>query len=379
MVLLYVYILLIILNLIKRDSKVLFFSLIIFMWILVGWSEGTADWHIYVARFENYEEVSSRTEVVFTLIMRIGHFLNFDYRMMYVVLTAVCFLLIGSTIYAYSKAPGFVIAIYAIFTFPIDATQLRFFTAFSVAVFAYRFIFNYYCTKKKKEIIKWLLAMLVAVNIHMSVLVFTVVLIPLFFSRKTTIIFTIVSNALMVFFSSTRSRVYEMIVSLLGSEKADIVAEQRAQYGMGTIIFVWIKILIIFLGFVLFYVFIKYFTQRNHLHELGNCLSDGKYQIINYEKCLDFNIAILSIMGLIMVTSDFYRIQQIVMMLNYMIYASYLTPSKKQTLVVNNLVIVILSVSFAFIALYNLVLNSMNYNTVFLPLFQNNQLLNNIL
>ena len=353
-ILLYVYIVLIVLNLIKRRSKILFLGLLAFLWILVGWSEGTADWHIYVMRFEEYESVSARTEMVFTFLMRLGHWLNFDYRMMYVFLTAVCFLLIGKTIIDYSKDPGFVLALYAIFSFPIDATQIRFFIAFSIVFFAFRYILNYLKNKQKRYIIMWLIAFLIAVNIHMSVIVFLVILIPVFFGRMVT------------------------IVSFLGNEKAEIVQNQSSQYGMRTIMFVWMKILTIFLGFVMFYIYIKYFSKRLRSNGV-NREPTGSILTINYEKCLDLNIAVLSIIGLIMVTADFYRIQQIIIMLNYMVYASYLSTTKTMKLNINNLIIIVLSVAFAFIALYNLVLSSTNYYSVFVPLFENNQLFNNIM
>ena len=377
-ILLYVYIVLIVLNLIKRRSKILFLGLLAFLWILVGWSEGTADWHIYVMRFEEYESVSARTEMVFTFLMRFGHWLNFDYRMMYVFLTAVCFLLIGKTIIDYSKDPGFVLALYAIFSFPIDATQIRFFIAFSIVFFAFRYILNYLKNKQKRYIIMWLIAFLIAVNVHMSVIVFLVILIPVFFGRKVTIIFTLAANALMIFFSSLKTRVFEMIVSFLGNEKAEIVQNQSSQYGMRTIMFVWMKILTIFLGFVMFYIYIKYFSKRLRSNGV-NREPTGSILTINYEKCLDLNIAVLSIIGLIMVTADFYRIQQIIIMLNYMVYASYLSTTKTMKLNINNLIIIVLSVVFAFIALYNLVLSSTNYYSVFVPLFENNQLFNNIM
>lgn len=372
MILLVLYVALIFINLNYRKSKLCFLSLLLYMWLLFGWSYGNADWNIYTNRYNNFEELSSRTEWLFTTLVRGGHFLGMEYRGFLIVISGVCLLLLAKTMIDLSSEPGLILSLYAIFCFPMDITQVRFFIAFSVVCFGFRYLFKYKEKKEKKLLIKWIITVVVACNIHLLTILIFVLLIPVFFKRKVTIIVTVAVNVVFILASSLSSKVFELIALFLGEGKASLVMTQASKYDAAKVSYVWFKTMFIFAGFLVVYFCIMYFFKK-YDKRYGIALeADKKILDSQLAFTMDCNIIILVIIGLITVTTDFYRIQQIVVFMNYLIFSNYLQPHEKGKWKKNNLLIIVPAVVFAFGALYNLVLNSINLETVFLPIFYNN-------
>lgn len=372
MILLVLYIVLIFINLNYRKSKGCFLSLLLYLWLLFGWSYGNADWNIYTNRYNNFEELSSRTEWLFTALVRGGHFLGMEYRGFLIAISGICLLLLAKTMFDLSSEPGLVLSLYAIFCFPMDITQVRFFIAFSVACFGFRYLFKFNETRQKKLLIKWIITILVASSIHLLTILMLVLLIPIFFKRKITIAITIGTNIIFVLAGSLNSKVFNIIALFLGEGKASLVINQASKYNFSTVLYVWFKTLFIFAGFLTVYFCIKYFFKRYDKKYDIILKSDKKILDSQLAFTLDCNIIILVIIGLITVTTDFYRIQQIIVFMNYLIYSNYLQPHVKGKWKKNNLIVIVPAVLFAFGALYNLLLNSGNLKTVFLPIFYNN-------
>lgn len=361
---------LVFINLIFRKSKICFSALLLDLWVLFGWSYGNADWLIYTNRYNNYEALSSRTEWLFTFLVKSSHTFRLDYRGFLIVISAICLLLMAKTIWDYASEPGLPLALYAIFCFPMDVTQVRFFIAFAVACFGLRFLFKFNEEKAKKQLIFFIISILAATSIHMVTILMLVLLIPVFFSRKITIAITIGANVVFLLANSLSSKIFALIGMFLGETKAEFVMDQASKYDRGTILYVWFKTLFIFAGFFAIYLCVKYFTQK-----YSEFAEDKKLYNKQLEFTLDCNIIILVILGLITVTTDFYRIQQIIVFMNYLVYSNYLRSTTFGKVRLSNLIIVSVAVAFAFAELYNLVLSNPNYEVVFKPLFYNNALL----
>lgn len=364
-----IFICLIILNLIFRNSRISFISLALYLWLLFGWSFGTADWEIYTNRYENYITMSSRTEFLFTGLMKFGHTFHMDFRQFLIIISLVCLFLICFTIWRLSSAPGMALALYSIFSFPMDVTQIRFFIAFSVVIFGLNFYMDYINRKNIKSLVLWIGTVLVAMNIHMLAILSLLFLLPLFFNRKIIIAVAGGVTVIMLGLSTLSSRVMSVISSFLGEEKAELVMSQSEKYSKSTVYFVWFKIVFIFAGFLALYFLIKYFMKSGKFN----------YRLSNregYEKALDTvldcNIIILVVLGLVTVTTDFYRIQQIVVLMNYIVISNYMVRVRYGKISLINIAVICISVFFAFMSLYYLVISSANIDTVFWPLFEKN-------
>lgn len=374
MILLVIYVLLIALNLLIRDKKWSFYSLLIYMFILFGWSEGTADWRIYVDRYINYIDNSSITEPIYTLLMRLGNTIGLEWSMMLIIISAISLILISSTILKLSNNPGAALALYTIFTFPMDISQIRFCVAFSIVVFGFRFLYEYNKTRKKTELIKWIVAVLIASGVHLVCITMLILILACNLKTKRIILITTIVDILLVFFSSMRGKVFDLIRVVMGDGKFDIVYAQAQRYDIDTIVRVWYRTFFIFIGFILVYLYIKYVLPKG---VIVNIKESEKQKFLDIDTALKCNVIALVAIGLIAVTTDFYRIQQVIVMANYIVYSNYLTKaSTKYRIRKSNLIIVSIGLIFAFGALYNLVLNSTNYQTVFLPIFENNTFFN---
>lgn len=369
MFLIIIYLILIVLNLYLRKSRVCFFSLLVCLWILFGWSSGNADWNVYINRYNNFNQMSSMTEALFTQLIKIGHTLNMDYRMFLISISGLCLILISKAILELSPEPGLVLALYAIFCFPMDVTQVRFFVAFSILCYGIKYLFKYNKDKKILSLIKWIILLVIAMNIHMSVCILLILLVPVYFGRKTIFIITILFNLLFILFNSLKANIFHFISLIMGQEKASIVMAAASKYDFEKIQFVWFKTIFIFIGFLIIYLYIKYKLSKSKLKIDSN-------QLLNLEFVFKCNIISLILLGLITVTTDFYRIQQIIVMMNYLVYSQYLSDKVRGKIKIRNIVIIGIAVLFAIGALYNLVLRSSNYNTVFIPLFYYNVLFN---
>lgn len=366
MALLVTYILLITLNLYKRKSKIAFTILLVYLWILFGWSSGNADWHVYTGRYLNYDSLSSMTEPLFTLLIKGGHLLGLDYRGFLVLLSGICLLMIGKTILDFSEYPGFVLALYAIFSFPIDVTQVRFFTASAIIWFGFRYMFLYHIKRKKTDLLKWVISVILASCVHLAVCAVLILLVPLHCKRRTTITVTAIADLLMLLFSGFKKTFFRLI-SMWSAGKLEIIMSQSSEYTWGTIRFVWFKMLVIFVGFLVVYIGLKYFKVRYDTE-----FSKNDAAIKNLDFTLDCNIIIMILIGLVTFTTDFYRIQQVVVFQNYFALSAALLPTIRGKARKQNLLIVLVSVVFSVLALYYLVLRGSNYDTVFYPIFYNN-------
>ena len=365
MALFVIYILLIAVCIIKRRSKLCFSVLLIYLWILCGWSSGNADWTIYLNRYENYLDQSGMTEPLFTMMIKLGHSVGADYRHFLIVISAMCLLLIGFTFRKLSDNPGLPLALYSIFCFPMDVTQIRFFVATALVCFSYVYLYSYIETHEKKDLIRWIICIILAACNHASVLVLLLILVPIYCKRRTTIFTALGINVFVIGFSSATDLFYNLVSSVLSDRKAGIILRVTSRYTMNNIQYVWFKLAISVLGFVLIY-----FILYNRKFGNGNCLVKN-----SKEFQLDLNIIMLVTFGLVTITTDFYRLYQPILLSNYIFYSNNLVATKRGHESKSNIIIIVIALIIAIISIYYLAGRGANYQNVMLPLFNNNQLL----
>lgn len=126
-----------------RKSKFACLVLVAWLWILYGWSSGTADFSIYQNRYDLYLSRMSYTEPLYTLIVRIFHFLGADFRTYLIVTSLFCFILMYKTANDFSPNKGLVFGLYAIFPFVMDVTIMRYFFAGAIIIYGFRFLIMY--------------------------------------------------------------------------------------------------------------------------------------------------------------------------------------------------------------------------------------------
>jgi hypothetical protein len=359
----------IILGLVKKKSNIIFGAMLVWMWLMLGWSSGNADYAIHLGRFENYAVISEYTEVLYTALMKLANNAGLTYAQFLPLVMLVYVAMIGYIVKKLSVAPAFVLALYFIFPACMEAVQVRYTLAAAFVLLGFFFLLQ---EEGRASEVKYICCIIVAALMHVSTILFLLFVFVKRLSIRKTLVYTgIISGVLYL------SRM-QMIISLIGrlpgmSEKTSMVLTSAAnRYTNITIMKTTFRCMVFF---GLFMVLIYYLKKRNSKYK-----NNLNLQFIeNVEKA---NIVSLVILPLLSYSVDFYRIQQTLTLLNYcaLSYFCYVfpTPIKNGDTSIQfvttkkRLAYIIGCVAMAMINLYYLVLNSNNVQTVFKPFFEDN-------
>lgn len=362
-----VSLLILISSFIKRNNKYIFGILVVFMFVMFGWSNNTADWTIYLNRYYYYNILTENVEPIFYMIMKFFNSIKFDFRQFLISISFIIMMLYSYTINKKSKAKNFVLALYFIFPFIIEVSQIRFAMA---AVFAIIGLLNL-CEEKcsNKNYIIYISATLIASMIHYA-FIFNFVFI---FVKKIDINKLIIICLCVVILISLGIFAVNKVGKIQGEStlinKINFVLGLNYNNSIKSVANVLIRMILFFAFFTLMnrIVMKKLKKKNNNIKDIYFC-----------ELVFKFNIAVLILLPIVYYSPDIYRIQQSLSVLNYMTYALYFDGNNlinDSKIKVNELIFTILCIINAFTNLYFLVLNNSNINTVFYAFFNNNILI----
>lgn len=361
-------------NIVKKNSKVLYVLLFVFLWLLFGWSSGNADSGVYISRFDNYNSLANETEKLFTKLLELVHEIGGTYQTFLIIVATVGLAIIAYIIYKYSENFTFVAALYFLFPFVMDVTQIRNYTAFVIVIYG----FKYLISNDKNSDLKYLICIAVAANFHFSTIVFAIMLVPKHFSIQKTIFVTVICIIVLFLVPSMFIAIQKYSGVLFNSIKVEKVLDVATnRYTINTIYKTWFRVIVFFCSFLIMYYFILkprlIYLKEIELKKVRIGLEERKKII---ELVAKMNIVMLMILPLITISVDFYRLQQALSIFNYIAFSQYFIPIKRNVMTKGNILVSTLCIIIAFINLYLLVLNNSNYNTVFRPVFENNLLFN---
>ena len=351
-----------ILALIFKKNKKITFILAIILILLFGWAGENADYLIYLTRYEGYDSDKTEeiTEPLFTFIMKIFNDMGCSFEVYKIILAI---FVITSIILITSKFTdniNYVLLLYFIYPFCMDVVQLR--TTLAL-VFLYFGFLNYFFQKSKvKKIILFCIFTFIAGMIHYSMLFYFILLIPMLIEDNkikegTLWIILLIEIAFVVAIGN--------LGQLSGNgtlvNKINFVLTGAQKYNIHIVYLTTIRMII---SFTLFY-FIANYIYKNTKNE-----SENKIII---KSTIDFNKYIMFVVPLLGYTVDLYRLQTVLLLLDYITFSYYFDISERNPK--EEGIFVILSVILPILTLYLLVLNNNNINTVFFPLFENNTLL----
>jgi len=173
MVLLAWYVLLIILNSIYKRNKFLLVIDFVYMWILMGWSYGNADYAMYLRRYM-YPETFGTLEPIYIIVEKFFGSLGYDYQIFLIVMSVICLIARFIVIQKISSRPNQVIALYLIYPFIMDIVQIRMFYATTFVLIAILLLRE---AKKPISFVVVFAIILVATLIHNACIIY--MLLPL--------------------------------------------------------------------------------------------------------------------------------------------------------------------------------------------------------
>lgn len=145
------------------NSKKIFYTWFIWLFILFAFSSNNADYNMYI---NNYNEFGTKLQFgnyfLFKLVCFVFYNIKFSYRIFLVVYSLVGLLLIFSVIKKYSKKINYSLILYFFMPFVFDFIQLKNFMAFSIIIYALPYLFD----NNKKSILKYLLLNIIASLFH---------------------------------------------------------------------------------------------------------------------------------------------------------------------------------------------------------------------
>lgn len=354
----------ILLALVKWKSNRVFFVTLMLMWILLGWSSGNADYSIHLGRFNNYEQNSGFTEILYTALMRFANGLGFTYPQFLPVMTLWVILVIG-LLAKKSKAPAFVLALYMMFPICMDAVQVRYTFAGSVVLLGLYYLIN---EKSKYGEIVFASCIILATLLHISSIVFLLFLPVKRFDIRKTAIYTLSISA--VLYLSQARFMIGILRKLpgMGEKISRVLSMSATRYTWITILKTDFRVIVFFLQFIIIILYV-----RKRLRKRNN--NEGKNFI---ENVIKLNIMSLGILPLITYSVDFYRIQQTLSLLNYCSLSYFFltigNQSQREKFMISKKVLMFdaICLLMTFVNLYLLVLNSSNIDTVFRPFLEKN-------
>lgn len=171
MVLFIIYIFIVILNFAFKRNKLITFFDFLYMWILMGWSYGNADYNTYTLRYL-YPNLYNTLEWLYTCLQNLGKAIGLDYAGFLIVMSAIFLFIRFWVICKMSSRPNMVIGLYLLFPFIMDITQIRMFYAVSLVLLG-----SYFLLKgTKRGYTLFILFVILATLIHASCALYFILL-----------------------------------------------------------------------------------------------------------------------------------------------------------------------------------------------------------
>lgn len=380
MVLLILYFFLIILNILFPKNKALTIIDFVYMWILIGWSYGNADYNLYVSRY-SYPDRYVTLEPLYVSVEKLFSSYGYDYESFLLIMSFICLLIKFILINKMSSRQNIVIAMYLLFPFLMDIVQIRSFYASTLVMVAIYVLLQ----KKKFSIPVYIALILFSTMIHSLCIVYLVLIIAVLikteklhdFSRK---IILAVAGATALLVSGILYKVLYYIATIFGfgTKFAETVIAAGMAYKVTNKMVYMAEI-------ILFFLIANFICLKARKMILSNnYIGNSKKEYLSGTKLIDFcyksNYLMLIILPFAWFSGDIYRIQHIFMIILYIAASNVLSVENKKKhflLVKKNKLILNLSVSglaIVFAILFTLLLVSLR-ETVFLPAFFSNRLI----
>ncbi|MBX4264094.1 EpsG family protein [Clostridium estertheticum] len=354
---------LIIICLLKKKSKIMFYILLLFTWLMFGWNTFNADYYTYeqtyysIGLYNGYNAYFQSIEIGYRFINKIAYALGLDYSTFIIVFSAIGLLMIGNTILKYSQKPSYVLALYFIYPFLMDVVQIRNFMAMAIIIYGVRFLIS----SKKLDKVWFIIFVLLASSFHKTAIFYITLLFARVSNRNKLIKW--VSCVMVFFWSLPLLMNIPFISSILGGIKY-FSTDTSLVTKMGYFIYFGIDILLVRFSY-------KKIKCTDSEVSLNNIKEHTSFDIMNFTNIiLNINIIMLCMYPLIFFSVEFIRIYRNLLPLNYILFSNVVTGLN------NRVSMLIFKISaFIFVVLSGWLFTVyISGSSVFYPIFTNNNI-----
>lgn len=308
----------------KKHSKILTILLIIFLWVLFWGNYQNPDYNNYL---RSYNEIAfldapiinhSGSEFGFRFLMKLGSLFNISYNGFIMIISAMGFMLIYSTVTKFTENLNYVFLLYFLTPFFLDVVQVRNFLAMAILIFSTRYLFY----EDTKNNIKFLISILLATTIHYSAILY----LPMVFINKTDkkkivkfiVLISIVLSISTLFLDKNILPVIAGLAYKISNNKKIVKwFESRTRYGY--ILFFAMH----FINFLMISITKKY--ANNNLENKDGLQGYDKNEINNYYKFVELvywiNVYAFAFFPFYIIASTFTRLMRNLLLLNYIAFS----------------------------------------------------------
>lgn len=308
-------ILLIIIGLIRKESKALFYIIWLLLLLLLGGNTENPDRIAYVNSYEQttFGVFESSFEYGFQILCQIGTVLDLSYEQFIFVIAFIGLTLIASTIKLFTSNSAYALVLYSIYPFILDVVQIRNFLAMSIIIYGSRYILTY-----KKEYIKYILCVIIASSVHISALFyFSGLAVAVKNTRK------IFANVVIV----TISSIYLMPIILPQYAVVTSIEKIEAYTLTETSMLTKAAVIIYFVFSIALVLIARNLLNKARAEE--NPLVKNRLMEFDPEVVLKMNILCILLLYLLIDNLNFFRLYRNIFVLNYILFALCLCKMKK--------------------------------------------------
>lgn len=337
----------------KKRSRLVETLILVTIWVLSAFASGNADSGIYEARYNLWQSFEGMSEIGWQALVVAGNSLGLDYQMFRCVLVAAELLLLRSAVHRLTEAPAFVFACYMIYPLCLDIVQMRFALAACVAFFGMSFLFER-GEGYKRRVLVFVACVAIASTFHfVSLLYLVLLLVPRLRTTGSVIAVPVIAFAFMLLMH------WSGLSDLAASVGLGVKYETLRSYDAAAIGKYLLNVALYGVTWSAAFILVA----RGRGHELR-------------DEALRLNwLVAMTVVPLLLLSADFYRIQQGITLLNLCLISRFLAPEGRLSFTKRNALVILLVVAISLMNLWLYVIGNVNVDTVFWPMFEGNLVL----
>ena len=298
-----------ILGFLFKKSKVIFYLDFIFLFCLLAFRTGGADYEVYTNRFIYYSELSSQNEYLFTFYVYLYHLFNLDFRAFLIISSGIILLPVFFIANKFSVNKNIAISFYMIYPFCVDGIQMRSSLASVFVLFAFYLAIK---NVRLKGLIFTILIIL-ASFIHVSTLLF-LLFFPIMYVKNIKNLLAIVSMILFIEYFCLYLIGPQNLLRIFPDLPGLATILSHANINSRQVFVFETKSYLLSAGMFL----VQLYLYTNF--KASNNVSSFEYKLL--KKTILFNLISLIIIPLYSFSIDLYRIQRTLILFYYIVISN---------------------------------------------------------
>lgn len=304
----------------KKNAKFIAFILVMFMWILF-WSNTTnPDYHNYLRHYTSMQAGSqifdgSGNEFGYRALMKIAIHLRFSFETFLLIVVALSFALIHSTVKRYSGNYNYVYCLYFIFPFFLDVVQVRNFIAMSIFIYSVKYLID----DSIKSKVKYVFLILTASTIHYTAILYLPMLLIKTNKKnyliRGIVLFSLISSLIILGNNKQIPYIDHIVRLIFDSDKVLSWTGKTTNYGF--ILFWAMQTMSFFVAFNAKYLIKDYINNNDNNSFTENQIMSEKNKILFVNLVYWINLLAFIYFPFYLLASTFTRLMRNILMLNY--------------------------------------------------------------